>query len=53
MTGSPKGMRVEEGDETVEELADEAAKTKNELKESTETGKKVQDSQESGRQHQV
>ncbi|HEY9303475.1 MAG TPA: hypothetical protein VIO95_04200 [Mycobacterium sp.] len=36
-------MRAEEGDETVEELADEAAKAKNELKESTETGKKVQE----------
>jgi hypothetical protein len=43
MPGSPVGMRAEEGDETVEELADEAAKTKNELKESTETGKKVQE----------
>jgi hypothetical protein len=32
-------LRAEEGNETVEELADKAAKTKNELKESTETGK--------------
>lgn len=36
-------MRAEEGDETVEEMADEAAATKKELKESTETGKKVQE----------
>ena len=39
-------MRAEEGDETVEELADEAAKTKNELRESTETGRKVQEESE-------
>jgi hypothetical protein len=37
-------VRAEEGDETVAELADEAAKAKKELKESTETGKKVQES---------
>jgi hypothetical protein len=36
-------VRAEEGDETVEELADEAKQTKNELRESTETGKKVQE----------
>jgi hypothetical protein len=35
-------MRAEEGDETIGELADEAAKTKKELRESTETGEKVQ-----------
>lgn len=35
-------MRAEEGDETVDELADEAAKAKKELRESTATGKKVQ-----------
>ena len=39
-------MRAEEGDETVEELADEAGKAKKELKESTDTGKKVQEEQE-------
>jgi hypothetical protein len=47
-------MRAEEGDETVEELADEAAKTKSELKESTETGKKVQEEAEgSGGRHRM
>jgi hypothetical protein len=35
-------MRAEEGDETVGEMADEAAKTKKELRESTEAGEKVQ-----------
>lgn len=35
-------MRAEEGDETIGEMADEAAKTKKELRESTETGAKVQ-----------
>lgn len=35
-------MRAEEGDESIGELADEAAKAKKELKESTETGEKVQ-----------
>jgi hypothetical protein len=35
-------MRAEEGDETIEELSDDAAKTKKELRESTETGAKVQ-----------
>jgi hypothetical protein len=38
-------MRAEEGDETIDELADEAAKTKKELRESTETGAKVQKQQ--------
>ena len=50
-------MRAEEGDETVEEMADEAAKTKQELKESTETGKRVQEqsegSEHSGRHRKV
>lgn len=44
-------MRAEEGDETVDELADEAAKAKKELKESTDTGKKVQESKDSGPAH--
>jgi hypothetical protein len=35
-------MRAEEGDESIEELADEAAKTKKELRESTESGEKAQ-----------
>jgi hypothetical protein len=39
-------LRAEEGDETVEELADEAAKTKKKLNESTGTGKKVQEESE-------
>jgi hypothetical protein len=32
MMGSPIDMRAEEGDETVDELADEAAKTKKQLR---------------------
>jgi hypothetical protein len=39
-------MRAEEGDETVDELADEAARARKELKESTATGKKVQEESE-------
>lgn len=39
-------MRAEEGDETVGELADEAAKAKKELKEATETAKKVQEDED-------
>jgi hypothetical protein len=35
-------VRAEEGDESIGELADEAAKAKKELKESTEAGAKVQ-----------
>ncbi|HUB56027.1 MAG TPA: hypothetical protein VMB04_12780 [Mycobacterium sp.] len=35
-------MRAEEGDESIDELADEAAKAKKQLRESTETGKRVQ-----------
>jgi hypothetical protein len=36
-------VRAEEGDESVDELADEAAKAKKQLRENTETGKKVQE----------
>ena len=43
-------MRAEEGDETIGELADEAAKTKKELRESTETGEKVQKARKGRRQ---
>jgi hypothetical protein len=39
-------MRAEEGDESVDEMADEAAKTKKELRESTDTGEKVQKQEE-------
>jgi hypothetical protein len=35
-------MRAEEGDQSIGEMADDAAKAKKELKESTETGEKVQ-----------
>jgi hypothetical protein len=35
-------MRAEEGDESINELANEAAKAKKELRESTESGEKVQ-----------
>lgn len=41
-------MRAEEGDETVDDFADEAAEAKQKLKESTETGKKVQESKDAG-----
>lgn len=34
-------MRAEEGDESIGELADEAAKAKKELRESTEAGERV------------
>jgi hypothetical protein len=45
-------MRAEEGDESIDELADEAAETKKELRESTETGAKVQRQQgRAGKQH--
>jgi hypothetical protein len=37
------GVRAEEGDESVKELADEAGEAKKELRESTTTGKKVQE----------
>lgn len=39
-------MRAEEGDESIDELAEEAAKTKRELRESTEAGAKVQRQQD-------
>lgn len=39
-------MRAEEGDESIDEMADEAAKAKKELRESTKTGEKVQNEQE-------
>ena len=45
-------MRAEEGDESIGELADEAAKAKKELKESTEAGARVQnEATGSGKQH--
>jgi hypothetical protein len=44
-------VRAEEGDESIGELADEAAKAKKELTESTETGAKVQEeAKDSGKQ---
>jgi hypothetical protein len=43
-------MRAEEGDESVGEMADEAAKTKKELRESTDTGEKVQKDEEDAKQ---
>ena len=43
-------MRAEEGDESIDELADEAAKTKKELRDSTDTGAKVQ-KQEANKEH--
>lgn len=39
-------MRAEEGDESIGEMADEAAKAKKELRDSTKTGEKVQKHQE-------
>jgi len=36
-------MRAEGGDESVDELADGAAKARKELRENTETGKRVQE----------
>ncbi|WP_157011455.1 hypothetical protein [Mycobacterium celatum] len=45
-------MRAEEGDETVDELADEAKQAKQELKESTATGKKVQEESEDSDEQQ-
>jgi hypothetical protein len=45
-------MRAEEGDESIDELADEAAKAKKELRESTETGEKVHRQEgRAGKQH--
>jgi hypothetical protein len=43
-------MRAEEGDESVGEMADEAAKTKKELRDSTDTGAKVQKEEEDAKQ---
>jgi hypothetical protein len=39
-------MRAEEGDESVKDYAEEAGQTKKELKESTTTGKHVQEESE-------
>jgi len=45
-------VRAEEGDESIGELADEAAQAKKELRESTEAGAKVQnEATGSGKQH--
>jgi len=45
-------MRAEEGDESIDEMADEAAKTNKELKETTEAGKKAQEeSADSSKDH--
>jgi hypothetical protein len=45
-------MRAEEGDESIDEMADEAAKTNKELKETTDAGKKAQEeSTESQKAH--
>jgi hypothetical protein len=41
-------MRAEEGDESIGEMADEAAKTKKERREATETGEKVQKQEQAG-----
>jgi hypothetical protein len=38
-------MRAEEGDESINELADDAAKAKKELRESTESGEDAQKQQ--------
>jgi len=35
-------MRAEEGDESIDEMADDAAKTDKELRESTKSGENVQ-----------
>ncbi|MDT5322571.1 MAG: hypothetical protein QOD88_5093, partial [Mycobacterium sp.] len=45
-------LRAEEGDESIDEMADEAAKAKKELRESTEAGEKVQhQSKDSAKKH--
>ena len=45
-------LRAEEGDESIDELAVEAAKAKKELRESTEAGEKVQrQSKDSTKKH--
>jgi hypothetical protein len=44
-------LRAEEGDESVDELADEAAKAKKQLRETMKTAKQVQgESKDSGKQ---
>jgi hypothetical protein len=45
-------VRAEEGDQSIDELADDAAKAKKKLKESTEAGAEVQnEATDSGNQH--
>jgi hypothetical protein len=45
-------MRAEEGDESINELADDAAKAKKELRESTESGETAQKQQgDAGKRH--
>jgi hypothetical protein len=44
-------MRAEEGDESIDEMADDAAKTNKELRESTETGAKVQRQKDNGERY--
>jgi methyl-accepting chemotaxis protein len=45
-------LRAEEGDESIDEMTDEAAKAKKELRESTEAGEKVQhQSKDSAKKH--
>jgi hypothetical protein len=45
-------MRAEEGDESIDELADEAAKANKELRESPDTGVEVQRQEgRAGKQH--
>jgi phage-related minor tail protein len=44
-------LRAEEGDETVDELADEAAKAKKQLRENTATGKQIQEESENSGKH--
>jgi hypothetical protein len=51
MTGSPIDMRAEEGDETIDELADEAAMAKKQLRENTKTGKQVQEEMQDTDRH--
>jgi hypothetical protein len=51
MPNERSDVRAEEGDETVDELADEAAKTKKRLRETTQTGKQVQEESEDPDKH--
>lgn len=44
-------MRAEEGDESVDELADEAAQAKKQLRDHTESGKKVQEETQDTHDH--